>query len=102
MRPVSRIPGVAVTWDRGPTRNETSDASWPAAAREQSHLGRLEHGGTVRGLPSPPAVDQNGYGLRVLSILISPCARRGHIDHQTLSSDAYLRFIEDEISALAS
>jgi phospholipase C len=44
----------------------------------------------------PPAVDQNGYGLRVPAMVISPYARRGYIDHQTLSSDAYLKFIEDD------
>jgi phospholipase C len=44
----------------------------------------------------PPAVDQNGYGLRVPGLVISPYARRGYIDHQTLSSDAYLKFIEDD------
>jgi len=44
----------------------------------------------------PPAVDQNGYGLRVPSIVISPYARKGFIDHQVLSSDAYLKFIEDD------
>jgi phospholipase C len=44
----------------------------------------------------PPAVDQNGYGLRVPAITISPYARHGFIDHQTLSSDAYLKFIEDD------
>jgi len=44
----------------------------------------------------PPAVDENGYGLRVPGIVISPYAKRGYIDHQTLSSDAYLKFIEDD------
>jgi phospholipase C len=44
----------------------------------------------------PPAVDQNGYGLRVPALVISPYAKRGYIDHQTLSSDAYLKFIEDD------
>jgi phospholipase C len=44
----------------------------------------------------PPAVDQNGYGLRVPGIVISPYARRGYIDHQTLSFDAYVKFIEDD------
>ena len=45
---------------------------------------------------APPAVDQNGYGLRVPGIVISPYARKGYVDHQTLSSDAYLKFIEDD------
>jgi phospholipase C len=44
----------------------------------------------------PPAVDQNGYGLRVPGLVISPYAKKGYIDHQTLSSDAYLKFIEDD------
>jgi phospholipase C len=44
----------------------------------------------------PPQVDQNGYGLRVPSIVISPYAKKGFIDHQILSSDAYLKFIEDD------
>ncbi len=44
----------------------------------------------------PPAIDQNGYGLRVPGIVISPYAKKGYIDHQTLSSDAYLKFIEDD------
>ena len=44
----------------------------------------------------PPKVDQQGYGLRVPAMVISPYARRGYIDHTTLSSDAYLKFIEDD------
>ena len=44
----------------------------------------------------PPAVDLNGYGLRVPALLISPYAKKGHIDHQALSFDAYLKFIEDD------
>jgi phospholipase C len=44
----------------------------------------------------PPLVDQLGYGLRVPGIVISPYARQGFIDHQTLSFDAYLKFIEDD------
>jgi phospholipase C len=44
----------------------------------------------------PPTVDAQGYGLRVPALVISPYARRGFIDHQTLSFDAYLKFIEDD------
>ena len=44
----------------------------------------------------PPTVDGNGYGLRVPTIIISPYARKGFIDHQTLSHDAFLKFIEDD------
>jgi phospholipase C len=45
---------------------------------------------------APPRVDVNGYGLRVPGLVISPYARQGYVDHQTLSFDAYVKFIEDD------
>jgi phospholipase C len=45
---------------------------------------------------TPPTVDQNGYGLRVPAMVISPYARAGYIDHQTFSHDIYNQFIEDD------
>jgi phospholipase C len=42
----------------------------------------------------PPVVDQNGYGLRVPGLVISPWVRRG-VDHHIYSFDAYLRLLED-------
>ena len=44
----------------------------------------------------PPAVDGNGYGLRVPNLVISPYAKPGYVDTQTLSHDAFLKFIEDD------
>ncbi len=44
---------------------------------------------------APPHVDINGYGLRVPGLVISPYAKKGYIDDQTLSFDAYLKLIED-------
>ncbi len=44
----------------------------------------------------PPRVDVNGYGLRVPGLVISPYARKGYIDHRTLSFDAYVKFIEND------
>jgi phospholipase C len=49
----------------------------------------------------PPRVDQFGYGIRVPGLMISPYARQGYIDHQTLSFDAYLKFIEDDFLGAA-
>jgi phospholipase C len=43
----------------------------------------------------PPRVDSLGLGIRVPGLAISPYAKRGYVDHQTLSFDAYLKFIED-------
>jgi phospholipase C len=45
---------------------------------------------------APPVVDRLGYGLRVPGLVISPYARSGYVDHQVLSHDAYLKFIEDD------
>jgi hypothetical protein len=42
----------------------------------------------------PPKIDENGYGIRVPGLVISPYAKQGYIDHQILSHDAYLEFIE--------
>lgn len=44
---------------------------------------------------TPPSVDVNGYGLRVPGLVISPYAKHGFVDHQTLSFDAFDKFIED-------
>ncbi len=44
----------------------------------------------------PPTVDGQGYGIRVPAMVISPYARPGYIDSQTLTTDAYLKFIEDD------
>jgi phospholipase C len=45
---------------------------------------------------APPQVDSAGYGIRVPSFLVSPYAKRHYIDHQVLSFDAYLKFVEDD------
>ncbi len=44
----------------------------------------------------PPVIDGEGYGFRVPGLVISPYAKAGYIDHQQLSHDAYLKFIEDD------
>ncbi len=44
----------------------------------------------------PPQIDQNGLGLRVPGIVISPYAKVGFIDHQVLSHDNYNNFIEND------
>jgi phospholipase C len=45
--------------------------------------------------PLTEMVDANGYGIRVPAMTISPWVQKGLIDHQVLSHDAYLKFIED-------
>jgi phospholipase C len=53
-----------------------------------------EFGGYFDHVP-PPQVDWSGYGFRVPAMVISPWAKRGYIDHQVLSFDAYDKLIED-------
>jgi phospholipase C len=43
----------------------------------------------------PPQVNPYGYGIRVPGMIISPWVRPGKIDHQQLSFDAFLKFVED-------
>ncbi len=45
---------------------------------------------------APPKVDENGYGLRVSAMVISPDAKAGYVDHQILSFDDYVRLIADD------
>jgi phospholipase C len=41
-------------------------------------------------------LNPQGLGIRVPGLVISPYAQSGMIDHQTLSTDSYLKFIEDD------
>jgi phospholipase C len=42
----------------------------------------------------PPQVDGEGYGMRVPALLVSPYARRGHIENTVLDYTSALAFIE--------
>ena len=61
--------------------------------RDLPHVGRL---GRLLRPCGAAACGRIGYGLRVPALVISPYAEAGYIDHQTLSFDAYLKFIEDD------
>src|SRR6266498_2399072 len=43
----------------------------------------------------PPQVDDHGYGMRVPALLVSPYARRGHIDSTVLDFTSIPKFIEE-------
>ncbi len=53
-----------------------------------------EWGGFYDHVP-PPTLDQNGLGIRVPMLVISPYARRGMIDHELGEFTSPLRFIQD-------
>jgi len=43
----------------------------------------------------PPVVDTGGYGFRTPLLIIGQMVKPGYIDHQLLTSDSYLKLIED-------
>ncbi len=43
----------------------------------------------------PPVVDSLGYGFRTPLLVIGDMVKRGYVDHQLLTSDSYLKLIED-------
>lgn len=43
----------------------------------------------------PPVMNGQRLGIRVPGIVISPYAKRGHVDHQTASFDSYVKFVEN-------
>jgi phospholipase C len=44
---------------------------------------------------APPVVDQYGYGFRSPALLVSPYAKKGHVDHTTLDFTSELKFIQN-------
>ena len=88
-------PGASIrkgqAWVTGIVNAVMRSSDWSSSA---IFLAWDDWGGFYDHVP-PPRIDRNGYGLRVPGLLISPYARRGYVDHQTLSFDAYLKFIED-------
>ena len=78
------VTGVINAVMQGPDWNSTAVfLAWDDAGGLYDHM-------------APPTVDNAGYGLRVPGLVISPYARKGYVDHQVLSFDAYLKFIEDD------
>jgi len=93
---VSEHPTSPVTWGMayvtGLINAIMSGPDWSSTA---IFLSWDDFGGFYDGV-QPPTVDGLGYGLRVPGIIISPYAKAGTIDHQTLSFDAFAKFIEDD------
>ena len=43
---------------------------------------------------APPVIDRWGPGMRVPTVLVSPWAKRGHVDHTTYDTTSVLKLIE--------
>ena len=68
-----------------------SGSSWSSTA---IFLTWDESGGFYDHAP-PPQVDHWGYGFRVPMIVVSPYAKRGFVDHDTMDHTSILKFIAD-------
>ena len=68
----------------------TSDA-WSSSAFMWTYD---DWGGWYDHVP-PPRVDEYGLGFRAPTLLVSPYARRGHVDSTTLDFTSQLKFIEN-------
>jgi acid phosphatase len=51
-----------------------------------------ENGGFWDHVPPPPG-DQFGPGTRIPALIVSPFARRGHVDHTAYDTTSILKFI---------
>ncbi len=67
--------------------------SSPAWAETAIIITYDEHGGRWDHVP-PPTIDRWGPGIRVPTIVISPFARRGFVDHTQYETSAILKLIE--------
>jgi phospholipase C len=83
---------AAQTWATGAINDLMQSPNWSSTA---IFLAWDDWGGFYDHV-IPPKADGNGYGFRVPALVISPYAKKGYIDHQTLSFDAYLKFIEND------
>jgi phospholipase C len=81
-----------MTWDTQLINSIMQSQYWSSTA---IFLTWDDWGGFYDHVP-PVSVDGLGYGMRVPTILISPYATPGLIDHQVLSQDAILKFVEDD------
>jgi phospholipase C len=43
----------------------------------------------------PPAIDKNGPGMRIPALLISPYSKTNFVDHQILTTDSFIKLIEE-------
>jgi phospholipase C len=105
-----RLPAVSFVKPLG-TQNEHPGSSEPLAG--QQHMAELVQ--AVRASPiwprtviiitydenggrwdhvAPPVVDRWGPGTRVPAVIVSPLARRGHVDHTRYDTTAILKLIE--------
>jgi phospholipase C len=67
-----------------------SSSSWNSSAFMWTYD---DWGGWYDHVP-PPSVDPYGYGFRSPALLVSPYAKKGHIDSTTLDFTSELKFIE--------
>ncbi len=89
--PVAKV-SVGQHYVTGVINSIMKSSAWDSTA---IFLAWDDWGGFYDHVVPPKTKDGLGYGLRVPGIVISPYAKKGYIDKQVLSFDAYVKFIED-------
>ncbi|MFL6139094.1 MAG: alkaline phosphatase family protein [Frankiaceae bacterium] len=84
-------PGPGQRFVRGLVTTLQASRAWPSSA---FFLTYDSSGGWYDHVP-PPAWNGAARGARVPTLLVSPYARRGLVDHDVMDATALLRFIED-------
>lgn len=79
-----------VKFVRGVIQELQRSSAWPTTAFMLSYD---DWGGWYDHVP-PPIVDDYGYGFRVPTILVSPYAKQGFVDHTVYDYTSMLKFIE--------
>src|SRR6266550_2424927 len=91
MDELSKDVSVGEAWTKTLMDAIMSGSSWSSTA---IFLTWDESGGFYDHAP-PPQLDHWGYGFRVPMIVVSPYARRGFVDHDTMDHTSILKFIAD-------
>ena len=73
---------------------------YPQRRRRLQHIERLQQGKpspatTLNGNFGQPMWGRCGYGTRMPLLVVSPFAKRNHVDHTLTDQTSVLRFIED-------
>ena len=97
-KPVGRDtmhPGYTDLWSGDKHIGEVVDLIRHSAAwKDTAIIITMDENGGTWDHVAPPKIDRWGPGVRVPTVLISPYARRGYIDHTVYDTTAILKTIE--------
>ena len=94
----SEHPPGSITAGEALASNLLSGLMRSSAWDSSAFMWTYDNGGGFYDHVRPPRVDRFGYGFRTPALLVSPYARKGHIDSTTIDFTSQLKFIEQNWS----